>query len=143
MAQNKHTDLHKSDKISHRTRRELQRLLAAMLLFAFCFVGKQFFPQQTEAGTTVLRNMLTTSVDFEDAFSGLGHDLADGKGIAQSVGSWCVTVFAPQEVTVTEADTPAPETADAETPSQEKTSDSPSFPWSKLLEQLFEHLFLS
>lgn len=143
MAQHKHTELHKYNKTSHRTRRELQRLLAAMLLFAFCFAGKKLFPQQTETGTAVLRNMLTTSVDFEDAFSGLGHDLADGKGIAQSVGSWCVTVFAPQEVTVSEPDTPAPETADAENSSQTAKTDSPPYPWSKLLEQLLGRLFLS
>lgn len=143
MAQHKHTDLHKQDKSNRRIQRELQRLLAAMLMFAFCFAGKQFFPQQTEAGTTVLRNMLTTSVDFEDAFSGLGHDLADGKGIAQSVGSWCVTVFAPQEVTLTEPDTSAPETADAEDSSQNATSDASPSQWSKRFKKLLSYLFLS
>ena len=119
---------------SSRTRKECQRLIAAVLLFGLCFAGKTFFPQQAEQGVAFVRQILTSSSHFETAFADLGEDLSQGKGVAESVGSWCVTVFSPREVTVSEAETavPAMGTSEEETPW-----------WKQLLQELGTRLFSS
>lgn len=101
-------------KKSSGMRQECQRLIAAVLLFGLCFAGKTLFPQQAERGAALVRNMLTSSSHFETAFADLGEDLSEGKGVAESVGSWCVTVFSPQEVTVSEEKAGGSETETSE-----------------------------
>lgn len=80
----------------------LARLVAAVLLFLVCFVGKTRFPQQTAAYQQQLADVLTASTDFRAAFSTLGEELARGGDPLEAVGDWCVAVFAPAETATDE-----------------------------------------
>lgn len=77
-----------------------KRLLAAVMIFLFCYGARVTYPEQSQRAADWMRYTLSSSSHFEDAFSTLGQDLSNGKSLSTSVGSWCVTVFAPQEVTI-------------------------------------------
>lgn len=81
---------------------EGKRLLISILLFVICFAGRVSFPAQTQRAADCLKKTMSASSQFESAFSTLGSDLNSGKSLTTSVGSWCVTVFAPQEITIPE-----------------------------------------
>ncbi len=82
----------------------LKRLVASVLIFVFCFAARTLFPEQTQSAAELVKQTMALSSHFEDAFSELGANLSEGKSLADSVGSWCITVFAPQEVSVSEPD---------------------------------------
>lgn len=92
----------RSGKAKKRTRWDssFSRLTAAVLLFLICFAGKLQFPEQTEPYRQRLALMLSSSTDFGAAFTDLGEDLSQGNDILAAVGDWCVTVFAPAEVSL-------------------------------------------
>lgn len=96
----------------------LKRLVASVLIFAFCFAARTLFPEQTQGAAELMKQTMEVSSHFEDAFSELGTNLTEGKSLADSVGSWCVTVFAPQEISVSENVQPASDQAAAQTPSK-------------------------
>lgn len=78
----------------------LSRLTVAVLLFLVCFAGRLGFPEQTEPYRQRLAQLLSASTDFSAAFTDLGEDISQGNDLLSAVGDWCVTVFAPTEVTL-------------------------------------------
>lgn len=97
---------------------KLKRLAASVLIFVFCFAARMLFPEQTQGTAELVRQTMASSSHFEDAFSELGTNLTEGKGLADSVGNWCVAVFAPQEISVPENESSASDQVASQKPSK-------------------------
>lgn len=85
----------------------LLRLTAAALLFLTCLGLKTCFPSETAEVRQQLSSLLSASTDFQAAFSSLGERLDSGEDVMAAVGDWCVTVFAPQPITMEDASSSA------------------------------------
>jgi len=80
-----------------RDRTRLRQLLWALGLFVCLLLGKQFYPQQLlQAGERVLA-VVSSSVDFDAAFSRLGARMADSESAMAGLREFCVSVFGPGE----------------------------------------------
>lgn len=95
----------------------LLRLAAACVLFLLCLGAKVCFPAESMPYRQRLSSLLSSSTDFRSAFAQLGEHLEHKEEIAEAVGDWCVTVFAPEALTAEPADTPQTDSAGDDTSS--------------------------
>ncbi|MCQ2443483.1 MAG: hypothetical protein MJ077_10320 [Oscillospiraceae bacterium] len=86
----------------------LLRLVAAGVLFLLCLGMKTCFPDQAQQCQQQLAALLSSSTDFHAAFSQLGEKLDSGEDMIGAVGNWCVTVFAPEPMTLEEPESRPP-----------------------------------
>jgi hypothetical protein len=76
------------------------RLLIAALVFTLCLVGRMNYPAETEQYRQKLAELLSSSTDFQGAFRRLGKELSQGDDMLEAVGDWCISVFAPEDITL-------------------------------------------
>lgn len=77
-------------------KKEIVRLILAVLIFACCFIGKACIPSVQSQFTPMLQNLLSCSCDFEEAVRCFSTQLEDGNDVGDALEAFCATAFATQ-----------------------------------------------
>mgnify|MGYP000999240443 CR=1 FL=1 len=77
-------------------KKEMARLVAAILIFAGCFIGKSCIPAVQSQFAPMLQNLLSCSCDFEEAVRCFSAQLESGNDVGDALEDFCVTAFAAQ-----------------------------------------------
>ena len=83
-------------------RRLSRQLIAALLLVGLWVTAGTLSPEAASQWGQRINALLGQSWDVTAAFSQLGEQLQQGEDPLESVGDWCVSVFLPQEITLTD-----------------------------------------
>lgn len=78
-------------------RKELKRLLWALMLFLTVFLGKKIYPDRMLTVGEEIISVLGSNTDMGAIFSRLGNSINTPKGVMQGLEAFCVEVFGPQK----------------------------------------------
>lgn len=84
------------------TRRLSLQLVTALLLLGLWMTADALSPEAASRWGRRINVLLGQSWDVTTAFSQLGEQLQQGEDPLASVGDWCVSVFLPQEISLTD-----------------------------------------